>query len=111
MRLIFLAGLILVAGSALAETRRTDAPVFPPGTLTCEQAITPDNIVRSRDWLFGYLTALGKSFGPPRVWLGDADTISSVFDQTCAAYPKFTLAEAARWVVLTLQDRQFTRKK
>ena len=111
MRFILLAVMILVTGSAPAETRRPDAPIFPPGTLTCEQAVAPDQIAHSRDWLFGYLTALGESLGPPGIWLGDPDTISSVFNETCTAYPKFTLVEAARWVALTLQDRRYHKKK
>ena len=111
MRTILVAGMILFCASADAQTRRSDAPIFPPGTLTCQQATSPEQIGHARDWLFGYLTAFGESFAPPSVWLGDADTIVSILDQTCAAFPKFTLVEAARWVILTLQDRRYNKKK
>ena len=105
------ASAVLVAATATAQTRRADAPVFGTGALTCQQAMAPDQIARSRDWLFGYLTAFGESFGPPSIWLGDPESIVAIFDHTCAAFPKFTLVEAARWVILTLQDRRYNKKK
>ena len=96
---------------AAAQTRRADAPIFGFGTTKCEAAVAPDQIERAREWLHGYLTAFGESFGPPSIWLGDADTVSALFDETCAAFPKFTMVEAARWVILTLQDRRYNKKK
>ncbi len=96
---------------AAAQTRRADAPIFGFGTTKCEAAVAPEQIARSREWLSGYLTAFGESFGPPSIWLGDADTVTTLFDETCAAFPKFTMVEAARWVILTLQDRRYNKRK
>ena len=100
-----------LACSASAQSRRSDAPVFGPGDMACQQAMTPDQVGRSREWVFGYLTAFGESFGTSSIWMGDTETVTTIFNETCAAFPKFTLVEAARWVILTLQDRRYMRKK
>lgn len=111
MRRVFLAAMIaLLAPAAVAETRK-QTPVFPPGSMTCEQAVSPDRIENARAWLNGYLTAFGESLAPPSLWPDDPDTISTLFGETCAAFPKFTLVEAARWVILTLQDRRYNKRK
>ncbi len=110
MRRTLLAGMIVLAAPAVAETRK-QTPVFPPGSMTCEQAVAPERIETARAWLNGYLTAFGESLAPPSLWPGDPDTISTLFNETCAAFPKFTLVEAARWVILTLQDRRYNKKK
>lgn len=106
-----LAGMIVLAVStATAETRK-ESPVFPPGSMTCEQATAPDRVEPARAWVYGYLTAFGESLAPPSLWPGDPETIAALFGETCAAFPKFTLVEAARWVILTLQDRHYNKKK
>lgn len=110
MRRILLAGMIVLAVPAVADTRK-QTPVFPPGSMICEQAVTPDRIENARAWLNGYLTAFGESLAPPSLWPDDPETISTLFNETCAAFPKFTLVEAARWVILTLQDRRYSKKK
>lgn len=111
MRTAVIAAVLLAAVPAGAQTRRSDAPIFGIGGTPCQQATAPDQIQHSREWLFGYLTAFGESFAPPSIWLGDADTVSAIFDDTCSAFPKFTLVEAAHWVILTLQDRKYTSRR
>ncbi len=111
MRRILLAGMIALLAQAAAADTRKETPVFPPGSMTCEQAVAPDRIEHARAWLNGYLTAFGESLAPPSLWPGDPETISTLFSETCAAFPKFTLVEAARWVILALQDRRYPRKR
>ena len=111
MRRTLLAGMIALSAPMVVADTRKETPVFPPGSMTCEQAVAPDRIDHSRAWVNGYLTAFGESLAPPSLWPGDPDTIATLFNETCAAFPKFTLVEAARWVILTLQDRRFNKKK
>ena len=114
---VYAAGALLLAAAlpaqaqSQAQSRRADAPIFGTGSMVCQQAVAPDQIARAREWLNGYLTAFGESFGPPSIWLGDPETVSTLFDETCAAFPKFTLVEAARWVILALQDRRYNKRK
>lgn len=110
MRRWILLALCVIASPALAQTRGANTPVFGTGRLSCEQAISAEQVGRAEEWLFGYLTAFGESFGP-RFWLGDAQTVSDIFRRSCAANPKANLVEAARSVILTLQARRPEQKK
>ena len=111
LRAAVLLASIMMATAVAAQGRRADAPVFGTGSLQCAQAIAPERLAATREWVFGYLTAFGESFGPPAIWLGDPDAIARITDESCAAFPKFTLVEAARWVILTLQMRHYDKRK
>lgn len=110
LRKIVMAIFVLAASAAHAQTRRVDVPVFGAGLQKCEDATKSDALERSRAWIAGYLTAFGESFATPAIWMGDPTTVDVIFNETCAAFPKFTLSEAAHWIILTLQDRRYNKK-